>query len=96
MHLWRKLADSREEATHRNATTKNSMTRLNTNMRRLAIAPAMRLVNGSALEDKGSVAEASCLVAELLPRPKTLHDLWKEYQFGGPGRKAAKDFTPAE
>ena len=23
-------------------------------------------------------------------------DLWKEYQFGRPGRKAAKDFTPAE
>ena len=29
-----------------------------------------------------------------MQRLRTLHDLWKEYQFDGPGRKAAKDFTP--
>ena len=31
-----------------------------------------------------------------MPRPRTVHDLWKEYQFGGPGRKAVKDSTPIE
>ena len=28
--------------------------------------------------------------------PRTLHDLWVEYQFGLGGRKAAKEFTPSE
>ena len=75
MHLWRELANSREEATRRDATTKNSLTRLNGNMRRLAITLAGCSVDGGALKGNGSVAEAPCLVAELVLCPRTLHDL---------------------
>jgi len=38
----------------------------------------------------------SRLEARLSERPKTLHELWVEYQFGSNGRKAAKDFTQVE
>ena len=31
-----------------------------------------------------------------MTHPKTCHDPWQEYMFGGPGRKPVKDFTPAE
>jgi Transcriptional activator of glycolytic enzymes len=34
--------------------------------------------------------------AELSPNPKTLYDLWTEYQHGIGGRKRARDFTPTE
>lgn len=36
------------------------------------------------------------LVASLSRLPRTLHDLWHEWEFGFAGKKAAKDFTPAE
>ena len=36
------------------------------------------------------------LVAKFSSCPKSLHDLWKEYTFGSPGVKAAKDFTKKE
>jgi hypothetical protein len=34
--------------------------------------------------------------ASLSPLPKTIHDLWHEYEFGIGGRKPARDFTAAE
>jgi hypothetical protein len=36
------------------------------------------------------------LEARLTKCPRTLHDLWKEYEFGFNGCKPAKDWTPAE
>merc|ERR1712032_1258490 len=38
----------------------------------------------------------SALTATLLPRPRTLYDLWEEFQLGGGGRKPAKDFNSGE
>lgn len=35
-------------------------------------------------------------IARLSKCPKTLHDLWREYEFGLNGFKAAKDFTVSE
>ena len=35
-------------------------------------------------------------IAKLSKCPKTLHDLWREYEFGFAGYKAAKDFTSRE
>ena len=34
--------------------------------------------------------------ATLSPKPRTLYDLWNEYQHGIGDQKAAKDFTAAE
>ena len=39
---------------------------------------------------------AAPLKAELLARPRTLYNLWVEWQFGGAGRKPAKDFNSGE
>ena len=36
------------------------------------------------------------LVAKLSSCLKSLHDLWREYTFGSPDVKAAKDFTEKE
>ena len=36
------------------------------------------------------------LVANLAKKPGSLHELWVEFEFGAPGKKAAKDFTSAE
>lgn len=50
--------------------------------------------------DNGEAAAAAVVVpaanATLSPTPRTLYDLWQEWQFGRGGRKPAKDFTPAE
>ena len=36
------------------------------------------------------------LIAQLSKCPRNLHELWKEYEFGSGGFKAAKDFTEKE
>ena len=36
------------------------------------------------------------LIAKLSKCPRSLHELWKEYEFGSGGFKAAKDFTERE
>jgi hypothetical protein len=41
-------------------------------------------------------AQAVVLEARLTRCPKTLHDLWKEYEFGFSGCKPAKDFIANE
>ena len=40
--------------------------------------------------------EENRLTAVLTKHPRTLHDLWREYEFGSPGHKPAKEFTAAE
>ena len=97
LQLRRELADSRDEATRRDVNTKTALSRLNRNMARLAAFPARRTVAADAAqEEESTTGQDARLAAVLMPRPRTLHDLWKEYQFGGPGRKPAKDFTPEE
>ena len=36
------------------------------------------------------------LIAKLSKCPRSLHELWKEYEFGSGGFKATKDFTERE
>ena len=36
------------------------------------------------------------MMASLMPTPRSLHDLWNEFQHGIGGRKAARLFTSAE
>jgi hypothetical protein len=50
--------------------------------------------------DPETVQEGTEIVPQLTPvlmkHPRTLHDLWREYEIGYPGHKPAKDFTAAE
>ena len=57
----------------------------------------MRLVRSVPVaEEEEETCGSNRVRALLVSRPKTCHDLWQEYMFGGPGRKPAKEFTPAE
>ncbi|KAL9186556.1 hypothetical protein ACHAXT_005794 [Thalassiosira profunda] len=58
--------------------------------------PAAAGVGEEAGEEGQPGQPAGRLVASLSSRPRSLHALWQEYEFGGPGRKAAKDFDPHE
>ena len=68
---------------------------LQSNIRRIAIQPVVRQrandrgENGAAALDNGDLSSLS-------PHPRSLHQLWQEYEFGIGGRKAAKLFTPQE
>ena len=66
----------------------------------LACQPGRRVaVATDEDEDKaveGPLSQKRALVAELMNRPKFLHQLWKEWLVSAVGKKAAKDFTTAE
>jgi hypothetical protein len=49
-----------------------------------------------AMEEEPEVAEIRHGVAKLSACPRSLHELWAEYEFGAGGYKAAKDFTEKE
>ena len=48
------------------------------------------------VEVEPEVAEIRQGVARLSTCPRSLHELWREYEFGAGGYKAAKDFTEKE
>jgi hypothetical protein len=70
---------------------------LNKNITRIAVQPP-RMANAVQRQHNLDVqaVEERQQPAELSKAPKTLFDLWVEYQTGIGGLKAAKDFTPAE
>jgi hypothetical protein len=63
----------------------------NTNVRRIALQPGRR----PQVADAPAGANAN-FAATISPTPRTLHELWQEYEFGIGGRKPAKDFTAQE
>jgi hypothetical protein len=48
------------------------------------------------MEIEQEVVRVPPLIAKLSKCPRSLHELWKEYEFGSGGFKAAKDFTQRE
>ena len=102
LHLRREFADLREEVNRGAHSNRAAFGRLSRSLNRVATSPALRLIRATAravaVDDPGEDSEEAPVAqrAVLLARPKTLHLLWKEYMFGGPGRKPAKDFTPRE
>jgi hypothetical protein len=78
LHLRCELADSHDEAARREHSTKNSISRLIKNVARLAITPGRQTVADEEVdEDDESESGGARLAAVLLPRPRTVHDLWK-------------------
>lgn len=99
LHLRRELADMRAESERRDVQMKHTLTRLNRNVARLVATPGRRHVDGGRGGDTTSrpgEPAGRTIVASLVARPSTLHDLWQEYEFGGAGRKAAKYFNASE
>ena len=76
------------------------LVKINRNLARLAGAPGRRMAVEPAAVSDAVAAQVSrppaVLTASLMQRPRTLHDLWAEWQHGGGGRKPAKDFNSGE
>jgi hypothetical protein len=76
------------------------MSKVNRNLQHVAATPGRRTAVLAASESNSEPTASHNrnvqLVATLSPLPKTLHDLWHEYEFGSGNRKPAKDFTPTE
>ena len=62
---------------------------------RTVVGPSISVQEGRA-GDSSDEELPRPLVARLCSCPRTLHDLWREYEFGFPGCKPAKDFTISE
>jgi hypothetical protein len=84
---------------------------VNTNMRRMGITAAFRVVQGAGAiagvggagnNDDNMLAAAGLqnlartTAASLSPCPRNLYDLWAEFMFGIGGRKPASQFTHSE
>lgn len=104
--LRRELNELRQLMSTREGETRAYMGRqfstLNRNIQRVAIAPA-RPIRAAGDQQQpqqdGNEARANIEIpfaSTLSPLPRTLYDLWTEYQYGIGGRKAAKDFTATE
>ena len=79
---------------------------VNGNVRQLAMRPTMNLAvlaAAAAVTNQVGVApqqqqhaaaggDRAMMLATLMPTPRSLHDLWQEYEHGVGGRKAARLF----
>ncbi len=105
IHLRRELSDARAEGDRQLGILKRQLARLNNNVSRLANRPAKRLRVTSPAAVPQDIrnevvspppAPLPMLAAKLSDCPRSLHDLWLEYELGFSGKKAAKDFTEKE
>ena len=95
--LHRVIADNGEQSARRDALNRHLLHKMSKNIARIAGTPGRRVaVEPADVSDAVIVRTPSPLVASLVARPRTLHDLWAEWQFGGGGRKPAKDFNSSE
>jgi hypothetical protein len=85
------------------ATNMRNHTVLNRNINRIATEPARRVAGGGQAAAANNQQPAAAPVVNnyggggtLSPTPRTLYDLWVEYQTGIGGRKPARDFTAQE
>ena len=69
---------------------------LNSNIRRIAIVPASRVVVGDQAGNGNGQNVPNTPVATLSATPRDLYILWQEYTVGIAGRKAARMFSAAE
>ena len=98
--LRREQEDGRNESARRELRLQAQIRVMQKTLARVAAQPGRRVVVAREGETgEGLLAPAHAqprLVAELTPRPKVLHELWKEWLVGCGGKKAAKDFTAHE
>lgn len=104
-HLRREVADVRAERTRQDEKVHRRLDQINNNVLRLCQAPARRVVpapanNPAAPSESNNIGNAGTgderRVPTLSRLPRTLHDLWFEWEFGFAGKKPARLFTAAE
>jgi hypothetical protein len=81
---------------------------VNGNIRRLAMRPARNLATATGIVGQqqeppprpqqfgAAGGDHAMMLATLMPTPRSLHDLWQEFQHGVGGRKAARLFSHSE
>ena len=75
----------------------HSLQRINRNIIRITSLPFHHQINRPINEDDDrDKGVNSQLQAKLVKIPRTLHELWQEYELGSPGRKLVKDWTAQE
>jgi hypothetical protein len=103
-----KFSELRASVENNAATNLQNYNVLNWNINRMAMAPARPVTAGqnaapagrnaaplgSAGNNNPGPANIAVGGGTLLPLPRTLYDLWVEYQTGIGGRKAARDLQP--
>ena len=92
--LRREIQELRTQQSLHAQRIEGNFTRLNRNIRRIAVQPVQR-VRAMNVENDNDDA-GNNYVSTLSPTPRTLFILWQEYEFGIGGRKPARLFTPAE
>jgi hypothetical protein len=107
MHLREENRELKIELERRDKKLERQLNFLNRNVQRIANAPGRRHITQGGISTPQSLEiqnaeenrveeEQGRLTAVLGKHPRSLHDLWNEYEFGSPGHKPAKDFTPKE
>jgi seryl-tRNA synthetase len=96
MELRRDNTNLRAELASTKAELIKVMTAMNTNVRRIQMLPTVSVRRHHGGEDHEDHDEVVGPDATLSKVPKNLFLLWQEHMQGIGGRKAAKDFTPAE
>jgi hypothetical protein len=105
LHLREENRNLMKELERRDAKIMQQLRFINFYVRRSANAPGrptqQQLQAANSQEEsrnnqEAEVVEEGRVTAVLMKHPRTLHDLWREYEFGAPGHKPAKDFTAAE
>jgi hypothetical protein len=98
--LGREFSELRASVENNASTALRNHNVLNRNIQRLAMAPARIIAAGqnAAAPAGGQGVNAVAVVGggTLSPLPRTLYDLWVEYQTGIGGRKPACEFTAQE
>ena len=102
--LGREFSELTASVENNAATSLRSHNVLNRNINRIAMTPARRIAGPIAAGQHAAPAGPgnnpqpgpANVLSTLSPLPRTLYDLWVEYQTGIGGRKAARDFTARE
>lgn len=109
MHLREENRQLKVDLERRDQKMERQLYLLNQNVQRIAyapgaqrtthdsalIAPSLDVLQGQNVEETG-LDQQSRRTSLLGKHPRSLHDLWNEYEIGTPGKKAAKDFTARE
>jgi len=96
----RRQAQAEAQTQLYHSRTDRKLENMDKNLRRIARQPVQRVLHVDTAGGGGVVeqeqAQEGASIASLSPRPRDLHLLWLEYEFGLGGRKPARQFTAME
>ena len=94
VQLRRSVANVSHELERSDINCNTLLRRINLNLSRLVVSPGRRNIGDANTDTNFRTRQGK--VAILSSTPRTLHDLWVEWEFGLADNKPAKYFTPRE